>query len=148
LKKLRFISPRAKRDAPCSDSRFASEQCSQNDVKRLTTELTVAVKIFSVGIEPEHLVLSRSTCMEREYLVNLKENHMGRNELHHFGCSTCKTMSTLQLLGQHASPRDAVEKAHALGLTEIDTCPLCLAEYEMLPLGLTAHPATRYAAVR
>lgn len=70
--------------------------------------------------------------MEREYLVNLKENHMGRNELHHFGCSCCKTLSTLQILGQHATPDDAVEKANALGLTEIDTCRLCLPEYQML----------------
>jgi hypothetical protein len=69
--------------------------------------------------------------MEREYLVNLKENYMGKNELHHFGCSTCKTMSTLQILGQYRSPDGAVEKANALGLTEIDSCPLCLPEYQL-----------------
>lgn len=84
--------------------------------------------------------------MEREYLVNLKENHMGRNELHHFGCSTCKTMSTLQILGEHDSPAHAIEKANALGLTEIDPCPLCLAECQLLPYGSALKRVPQYAS--
>lgn len=75
--------------------------------------------------------------MERDYLVNLKENFLGKHEVHHFGCRQCSTLSNLHILGKHDSLDEAVAKANELGYTEIDGCNLCLPE---LHSRLQLHP--------